>query len=300
MKYIVYCTVNNINNKIYVGIHKTFTPNKFDGYLGCGLWTNGTGYKNNTPFQKSVKKYGVENFTRITLSIVPTKFEAMELESVIVTKEFVSRMDTYNVIIGGNIPSILSPVAKYDLGGKLLKVYDTINDAAKEVKVSPTSIYKTCELDNITCQGFYWRLVKENIKDTIVVTKNSTDIIKNGRPVIQYSLAGYKIKEWESAKLAAFKLHCDRATITAACRGKKKTLKNYQWRYASDGIEILPPIKTSGGRTKKILKLDLSGKYIEYYNSIVEASDLCDISTKSLHKSLKSGNSSKGYFWKYV
>lgn len=37
-KYIVYCTVNLINGKIYVGVHKTDNPDKFDGYIGNGVY----------------------------------------------------------------------------------------------------------------------------------------------------------------------------------------------------------------------------------------------------------------------
>ena len=36
MKYIVYQTTNLINNKIYIGVHKTVNPDIFDGYIGNG------------------------------------------------------------------------------------------------------------------------------------------------------------------------------------------------------------------------------------------------------------------------
>ena len=35
MKYIVYQTINKINNKIYIEVHKTENPEVFDGYLEC-------------------------------------------------------------------------------------------------------------------------------------------------------------------------------------------------------------------------------------------------------------------------
>lgn len=34
LKWIVYCTTCTINNKIYIGVHKTVNPEVFDGYLG--------------------------------------------------------------------------------------------------------------------------------------------------------------------------------------------------------------------------------------------------------------------------
>ena len=59
---IVYLTVNTKNNKIYVGIHDTLNPNKFDGYIGCGININypSSIKRPSTPFMYAVKKYGFE------------------------------------------------------------------------------------------------------------------------------------------------------------------------------------------------------------------------------------------------
>ena len=40
MKYIVYCTMCTENGKIYIGVHKTKTPEEFDGYIGNGIKVN--------------------------------------------------------------------------------------------------------------------------------------------------------------------------------------------------------------------------------------------------------------------
>lgn len=37
MKYIVYQTINTVNNKIYIGVHGTEDPETFDGYIGNGI-----------------------------------------------------------------------------------------------------------------------------------------------------------------------------------------------------------------------------------------------------------------------
>ena len=42
LKFIVYLTVNIANKKIYIGVHKT-NPEKFDGYIGCGVYENRPG-----------------------------------------------------------------------------------------------------------------------------------------------------------------------------------------------------------------------------------------------------------------
>ena len=38
-EYIVYMTINLVNNKIYIGVHKT-NLEFFDGYLGNGVYLN--------------------------------------------------------------------------------------------------------------------------------------------------------------------------------------------------------------------------------------------------------------------
>lgn len=47
MKYIVYKTTCLVNNKIYVGVHQTYNPDIFDGYLGRGLYKTHNKYIKN-------------------------------------------------------------------------------------------------------------------------------------------------------------------------------------------------------------------------------------------------------------
>ena len=71
MKYIVYQTTSKINNKIYIGVHKTEDPDTFDGYLGNGVYIyRPSSYMHpKTHFQFAVKKYGIKNFIRTTLKV---------------------------------------------------------------------------------------------------------------------------------------------------------------------------------------------------------------------------------------
>ena len=90
MYYLVYQITNNINGKIYVGVHKTEDPD--DGYMGSGK-----------AIKAAIAKYGVECFTKIIL-VQCNSLEGMyALEAEIVNAEFVSNPITYNLIEGGGI-----------------------------------------------------------------------------------------------------------------------------------------------------------------------------------------------------
>lgn len=86
--FILYKTVNLINGKIYIGIHQTNDLD--DGYLGSGKL-----------LKAAIRKYGRENFRRDILNIVDSIDELESLEIEVVTEEFCSRDDTYNIMPGG-------------------------------------------------------------------------------------------------------------------------------------------------------------------------------------------------------
>lgn len=88
MKFIVYQTTNLVNGKIYIGRHKT--SDLADGYYGSGRC-----------IRAAVQKYGIANFKTDVLFKFATEAEAEAKEAELVTEEFVSREDTYNLCPGG-------------------------------------------------------------------------------------------------------------------------------------------------------------------------------------------------------
>ena len=141
MKYIVYQTTSKVNNKIYIGVHKTETPEKFDGYLGNGVYIyKPSSYMNpKTYFQYAVKKYGIKNFIRTTLKIFDTEEEAYKMEAEIVNQEFIEREDTYNLILGGrDVTQFMVKVYMYDLDGKFEKEFESLIAAAKYLNPEAT------------------------------------------------------------------------------------------------------------------------------------------------------------------
>ena len=88
MYYIIYKTVNLINNKYYVGKHLTSDLN--DNYLGSGK-----------ALVASIKKYGKNNFKREILFHLNSEEEMNQKEKEIVTEELVNDPMCYNMTLGG-------------------------------------------------------------------------------------------------------------------------------------------------------------------------------------------------------
>lgn len=88
MYYIIYKTTNNINNKIYIGKHKTADVN--DSYLGSGKI-----------LKRAIKKYGIENFSKEILFVFDNEQEMNDKEAAIVTEDFINDNNVYNLCSGG-------------------------------------------------------------------------------------------------------------------------------------------------------------------------------------------------------
>ena len=88
MYYTIYKVTNLINQKIYVGMHKTSNLN--DDYMGSGK-----------VLKLVFVKYGIKNFKKEIIDIFSTNEEMLEAEANIVNEDFVKNPNTYNLKIGG-------------------------------------------------------------------------------------------------------------------------------------------------------------------------------------------------------
>lgn len=134
MKYIVFITTNlkakiEGKNRIYIGVHETENPNKFDGYLGDGVYANqiNTFKYPKSAFQWAVKKYGSDSFIRTTLQEFDTHEDAYEYYNKIVDIYFLGQEHIYNLNVGKE--NLYNPIYQFDLKGNLIKKWDRAIDA---------------------------------------------------------------------------------------------------------------------------------------------------------------------------
>lgn len=165
-KYIIYQTINIVNNKIYVGRHRETNLDIFSGYIGCGVNINypSTYMNPYTAFQYAVKKYGTSKFKRSILYVFNTEEEAILKEAEIVNEEFIKRKDTYNMVTGGGgkKPSgySIKKVYQFDVNGNLLKEWENCYDVAEYFQTWKETIYQAISVKH-RYLGYYWSYDKE-------------------------------------------------------------------------------------------------------------------------------------------
>lgn len=251
MKYIVYKTTNLVNNKIYIGVHKTENPDIFDGYLGNSI-DRPTNYFIKHPvcvFHFAVRKYGYNNFSREILFTFDKLEDALNKEAEIVNIDFITKKDNYNTAIGGGYGQTYYPINQFDCKGNLVKHWNNMNEAARALCVSHTSI-NNAKLHKGSCCGYLW-----STENTINVSEFSYHV---GTITYMYDCNGYLVRQFESMTEAAKFINSKENAIYRAIKMCMKH-KNYYW--SNDLVEKYEP-KTLNLRNKIIYLYDLEGKFV--------------------------------------
>lgn len=290
-EYIVYKTTNKINNKIYIGVHRS--PKGIDdGYIGNGLYINSKKKLKKTAFQAAIKKYGFKNFFREILFIYPDtekgKIKAYKKEAELVNRDFLKRKDVYNICLGGRMPSSVNEVevAQYDLDGNFITNYYSIKQAADLTGISKSGIQHACSKQTY-CGEYQWRYFdgnKSNIEKANTLYK----------AVYQFDLSGNYITYYKSATDAERKTGICAKDINANCNKKQNQSHGYYWSFKKK-FEFNPNL-----RFIPVASYDKNGKFLKSYTSIRSAEKETNVSRAVIANCIKGKSKfAGGVRWRY-
>ncbi len=293
-KYIVYETTNLVNGKIYVGIHKTADPDKFDGYIGNGIYVTQpyTYQYSKTAFQCAVKKYGPKNFRRKTLAIFDTEQEASDLEEQIVNEKFLERSDVYNMVLGGLGGYLVSnriKVYQYDLEGNYLNEYCSFADAALQLNCDYTLISYAVRKKS-KAKGFFWNTDKVEKLDLSNYNLGENHSIKT----YCYLKTGEFYKEFNTQEEAARELNLSTTSIRNS-RLLGNCVKNMYY-FCSIKEKSYDKARKEYICSRKVYRYNSDGSFSKQYNTQLEAEH--DNKGSNITKSIKLKTpDDNGYLW---
>lgn len=150
----------------------------------------------------------------------------------------------------------------------------------------------------------------ENL-EWVTPAENFQKAVENGRwansrklkAVTQYTLAGEKIRTFESATEAARQTGLLQGKITECCKGKRRRTGDFQWRYADEEAVNLPPVEKKNHPGTKVARCNDNLDVLQVYSSYREAAAdvngtyqaiaaICGGTTVNIHH--------KGWRWKKV
>ena len=111
------------------------------------------------------------------------------------------------------------PVLQYSKEGKFIKEWESGATAAKELGLDKANINSCCRGKRKLCGGYTWKYKEETKKDY---------------RIIQLSLSGEYIDEFENSTIAGKELGIHPNLINRVCRGIQPQTYNFIFKYSSD------------------------------------------------------------------
>ncbi len=246
--YQIYKITNNKNQMVYIGSsidverrwrqHKEASINEKDHHY-------------NYPLMIAFREFGIANFTFEVIDTLPTWEAMIEAEHNWIVKENCVKPNGYNQTDKTDSPMFDPMVAKkmsdtkrkkygkrvceIDSANNIIAVWNSLAEAGEITGLNRFKISSVCNGTRLTTGNRVFRFLDE--KNQIIEPKvkvnqiQSNRITKTSRKVGAYDKDNNLIQEFDSLQLAAQFCGGNSSTISAVCRGKRKTHKNYIWRY---------------------------------------------------------------------
>ena len=197
------------------------------------------------------REFGIANFTFEIVDTLPTWEAMIEAEHNWIIKENCVKPNGYNQTDKTDSPMFDPAVVKkmsntkrekygkkvceIDSNNNIITIWDSIAEAGEMTGLDRFKISSVCNGTRLTTGNRIFRFLNEENKIIIPEVKvnqiQNNRITKSSRRVGAYDKNNNLIQEFDSIQLAAQFCDGNSSTISAVCRGKRNSHKNYIWRY---------------------------------------------------------------------
>lgn len=123
----------------------------------------------------------------------------------------------------------LTKIGQYALEGHLVRVWSCIAEAAETLHIVDKNVYRATKTLG-KYKGYFWRVYNG---ECYAKPKERKKMVYKFayKPVLQYSLDGTLLREYESMQAAANAVNHTYVGISACCRGVLDKAFGYKWKY---------------------------------------------------------------------
>lgn len=205
----------------------------------------------NYPLMVAFREFGIANFTFEVIDTLPTWEAMIEAEHNWILKENCVVPNGYNQTDKTDSPMFDPAIAKkmsdtkrekygkrvceIDSTKNILNIWNSLAEAGEDTGLDRFKISNVCNGTRLTTGNRTFRFLNDEnqiIEPEAKMNKvKSNRITKTSRRVGAYDKDNNLIQEFDSLQLAAQFCGGNSSTISAVCRGKRNSHKNYIWRY---------------------------------------------------------------------
>lgn len=246
--YQIYKITNQKNRLVYIG-SSIEVERRWRQHKEASINENDHHY--NYPLIVAFREFGVTNFTFEVIDTLPTWEAMIEAEHNWIVKENCVKPNGYNQTDKTDSPKFDPAIAKkmsdtkrekygkrvreIDKHNNILAIWGSLAKAGEKTELDRFKISNVYNGTRLTTGNRVFRFLDEEdkiIEPEVKVNQiQSNRITKTSRRVGAYDKDNHLIQEFDSLQLAAQFCGGNSSTISAVCRGKRKSHKNYIWRY---------------------------------------------------------------------
>ena len=246
--YQIYKITNQKNGMVYIG-SSIEIERRWRQHKEASINENDHHY--NYPLMIAFREFGIANFTVEIVDTLPTWEAMIEAEHNWIIKENCVKPNGYNQTDKTDSPMFDPAIAKkmsdtkrekygkrvceIDSTKNILNIWDSLAEAGEDTGLDRFKISNVCNGTRLTTGNRAFRFLDDEnqiIEPEVKVNQiQSNRITKSSRRVGAYDKDNNLIQEFDSLQLAAQFCGGNSSTISAVCRGKRNSHKNYIWRY---------------------------------------------------------------------